>query len=89
MKRHAILAIGLSLTVASLSFNVMAADQPSANRQSDTREKGQPKPMKKHSHMEDKGLPSPDRTSSGKAAKADGQSANTDKSRHLHPRDAK
>jgi hypothetical protein len=39
--------------------------------------------------MEDKGLPGPDRTSTGKAAKADRQQADTDKSKHLHPRDGK
>lgn len=89
MKRYAILAIGLSFTVASLSLNVIAADQPSATKQGDTHENGQPKTMKKHSHMEDKGLPSSDRTSTGKSTKADGQSANTDKSKHLHPRDGK
>ena len=89
MKRHAVLAMSLSLIITSLSLNAIAADESSGRKEKDTQENAQAKPARKHSHMEDKGLPNPDRTSTGKATKADRQRADTDKSRHLHPRDGK
>ena len=89
MKRYAALAMGLSLVVTILSVNAIAADEPSPKKERGTQQNVQPNPMRKHSHMEDKGLPSPDRTSAGKAGKADRQQSGTDKSRHLHPRDGK
>jgi hypothetical protein len=89
MKRYAALAMGLCLVVTTLSLNAIAADESSPRKESGTQQNVQPKPVRKHSHMEDKGLPSPDRTSAGKAGKADRQQSGTDKSRHLHPRDGK
>lgn len=89
MKRYAVLAMGLSLVATTLSLNAIAADEPLPKKESGTQENVQPKPVRKHSHMEDKGLPSPDRTSADKAGKTDRQQSGTDKSRHLHPRDGK
>jgi hypothetical protein len=89
MKPHAVLATSLSFVFASLSLYAMAADQPAPAKESGAQENAPRKTMKKHSHLEEKGLPVPGRASTGKAAMADGQSAGTGRNRHIHPRDAK
>lgn len=89
MKRHAVKAMGLFLVVTTLFLNSATAAEPSANRQGGIQENAQSRSMKKHSHMEDKGLPEPDRTSPSKAVRTERHRAANDKSRHLHPRDGK
>lgn len=71
------------------SMNVNAADEATSKKEGETSRNAQPGTMKKHSHMEDKGLPASDHASAGQSAKGDRKAAGKDKSKHLHPRDGK
>lgn len=90
MRVQTILATALFAAVSALPFGVHAADMEKAP----AGEAQAGKMMKPHSYMEEKtGVPpkAPEAAGEKKSdkAKADKYRADKDKSRHLHPRDAK
>lgn len=90
MKQHNFLAMFPAFVVAlSFSMNVNAADDATSRQENETSKNAQRGTMKKHSHMEDKGLPASDHAPAGQSAKGDRKAAGKDKSKHLHPRDGK
>jgi len=92
MKFLPIFSAGLFATLTVLSFSAQAREPnltpegtaPAAETQTD---KAPAKTAKRHSHVEEKtGMAVPEATSESKPDKA---KADKDKSKHLHPRDAK
>jgi hypothetical protein len=90
MKRETFLAATFAFVITSVvSLDVTAADETGLKKEGAASENVRPKTMKKHSHLEEKGIPSADPTSTGKPAKADERSTDKDTKKHVHSRDAK